>query len=245
MSIVFLPEGDHAFPQPDGTQDSCVAASGDLSVQRLLAAYRRGIFPWYEQDGLYYWFATAPRTVLYPSALHIGRSLQKNLRNRRYRIGVNRDFAAVIAACAQARRPEQDSTWISSAFQAAYRRLHQMGHAHSFEYYCFDETNDWRLAGGLYGVQIGRVFYGESMFAQVPDASKIAFVHAVKLLAECGVALIDCQQDTHHLARFGSQNIDFSDFQAQLALLNAAPLVQAIPHNAWLYESEAGHLKAV
>lgn len=233
MSIVFLPEGNFAFPQPDAAQDSCVAASADLSVARLLAAYRRGIFPWYEQDGVYYWFATAPRAVLRPEALHISRSLGKNVRNKIYRIGVNRDFAAVIAACAAAKRPEQGGTWISSAFQAAYRRLHQAGHAHSFEYYCLDAGHHWQLTGGLYGVQIGRVFYGESMFAHTADASKIALVHAVSILAECGVALIDCQQDTAHLARFGSQLLPFADFQARLARLTTQNLSQPIPQNEW------------
>lgn len=229
--VPFLPPGDYRFPDPGYALAHCdglVGISTDLDTERLLNAYRHGIFPWFEEDGCFYWFATAPRAVLIPQALHIGRSLAKILRHKTYRVTVNTAFADVIAACAQAARPGQPGSWISPAYEHAYHRLHQLGHAHSFE--CRYPTPDggWSLAGGLYGVQIGRVFYGESMFARAADASKIAFARAVPYLAECGIELIDCQQDTHHLARFGSTLMAFNDFQAALERLNSAALVQPI-----------------
>ncbi|OAM26639.1 leucyl/phenylalanyl-tRNA--protein transferase [Eikenella longinqua] len=219
------------FPDPRpaiAAHEGLVALSRDLSAERLLAAYKQGIFPWHEEGGLFFWFATAPRTVLYPERLHIGRSLAKTLRHKPYAVTANQNFLAVIAACAATPRPGQGGSWIAPNFQVAYTELHRLGRAHSFECWYPDEDGRLVLAGGLYGVQIGRVFFGESMFAWQSDASKIAFACAVPFLQRCGIRLIDCQQDTPHLARFGSQTVPFDDFQAALSELTAQPLDKPI-----------------
>lgn len=231
MNIPFLPPGDYRFPHPDYALAECdglVGVSADLDAQRLLSAYRNGIFPWYSNKGLFYWFAVAPRAVLLPQNLHIGKSLAKTLRNKKYQVCTNQNFGKVIANCAAVPRPEQDGSWIAPEFQTAYHALHRLGFAHSFECYYPDETGRLKLAGGFYGIQIGSVFYGESMFALQPDASKIAFAHAVPFLHRLGVQLIDCQQDTAHLKRFGSQLMDFHEFQTALTALNEIPLTRKI-----------------
>lgn len=193
-----------------------VAVGGSLSAARLLAAYRQGIFPWYSEGSPILWWATDPRMVLLPENLHIPRSLGKTLKKDRATITANHDFAAVIRACADTPRPGQDGTWITGAMQRAYIALHRAGHAHSFEYWQKDVSGSLQLAGGFYGVQIGRVFFGESMFARQSDASKIAFARAVPFLYAKGIRLIDCQMHTAHLARFGAAEIPFADFQAAL-----------------------------
>lgn len=223
---IFLPERSTRFPDPlrHRNDDGLVCISRGITPEQILAAYRLGIFPWFCDGSYVYWFATHPRTVLQPERLHIGRSLAKTLKKQPYRISVNTDFAAVIAACAAKTRPGQSGTWIAPAFQAAYTALHHLGHAHSFE----ARLNDGRLAGGFYGVQIGRVFYGESMYADYPDASKAAFAAAVPYLAAQGIALIDCQQATDHLMRFGAHTMPLPDFQAALNRLNRQNLHQTI-----------------
>lgn len=224
--IPLLPKNS-PFPNPHtgiALHDGLVCVTEDLTPQRLLAAYPKGIFPWHDDGQFFYWFSIAPRAVLLPENLHVARSLQKALRQRKYRVAVNTQFTAVMSACAQIRRPNQDDTWIAPSFERAYKQLHHLGRAHSFEYY--DEHDE--LAGGLYGVQIGSVFFGESMFAHQADASKMAFAHAVPFLAKCGVKMIDCQQDTEHLRRFGSHIMPFDDFQAALTRLTAMPLLQDI-----------------
>lgn len=244
MDVPVLLPGDFNYLDPElavRMSNGLVGISSDLQAERLLAAYRRGIFPWFAEQGYFFWFAVAPRTVLLPPHLHIGRSLAKTLRHKAYRVTVNQDFAAVIAACAAVPRPGQDGTWIAPEFQAAYTALHHLGHAHSFECWYPDGQGGWQLVGGFYGVQIGRVFYGESMFAAAADASKIAFACAVPFLAGCGIELIDCQQDTRHLARFGSEPMDFSAFQAALRRLNALPLKTAVlPGTVWENPCAAG-----
>lgn len=231
MEIPFLHPESTTFPDVDqaiAERDGLVAVGGDLSPERLLTAYRQGIFPWFSEGRPVCWWALSPRTVLYPEKIHIGRSLQKTLRNKPYAVTANQCFPAVIQACAQVPRAGQDGTWITGSMQQAYIRLHEMEHAHSFECWYPDESGRLKLAGGLYGVQIGRAFFGESMFAVQPDASKIAFACAVPYLAQCGIELIDCQQNTHHLARFGSEQIDFADFSAVLARCSALPLIREI-----------------
>ncbi|MGF6148178.1 Leucyl/phenylalanyl-tRNA--protein transferase [Kingella potus] len=231
MSVPFLPPHDYRFPDPGRAlreTEGLVGVSADLDAGRLLSAYRAGVFPWFAEGGLFYWFAVSPRAVLLPERLHVGRSLAKTLRNKAYRVTANRCFQRVIAACASRPRPHQDGTWIAPEFQTAYARLHALGHAHSFECFFPDGAGRLRLAGGFYGVQIGRVFYGESMFADAPDASKTAFACAVPYLAGCGLALIDCQQDTEHLRRFGSHTVDFAAFQTALRDLNGQPLRREI-----------------
>lgn len=221
------------FPDPrcvpaDSQGVKLVALSYELTADLLLAAYPRGIFPWYREQGFFFWFATAPRAVLYPHKLHLPRSLRKTLRGGGYRVAVNHDFAGVVAACAAVGRKGQEGTWITPEFQLAYTELHRRGFAHSFECYRADGAGGEVLAGGLYGVQIGSVFFGESMFARQSDASKTAFACAVPYLAECGVALIDCQQDTAHLARFGSELLAFDDFSALLLRETQRPLRRAV-----------------
>ncbi|EGZ51300.1 leucyl/phenylalanyl-tRNA--protein transferase [Neisseria wadsworthii] len=231
MEIPFLPPGDHRFPDPRpalAENEGLVCVSTDLAVPRLLAAYPLGIFPWFEENGVFFWFAIAPRAVLFPKKIHIGRSLSKTLRNKSYAVTVNRNFPEVIATCSRIERPGQESSWIGPAFRQAYTELHKAGHAHSFECWYPDDEGILNLAGGFYGVQIGRAFFGESMFAAQPDASKIAFACAVPYLAECGIELIDCQQDTHHLARFGSEQMEFNDFQAATLRLSLSDLQQPI-----------------
>ena len=230
MAILLLDRFDIVFDLAEAVRErnGLVGVSTELSVQHLLAFYPQGIFPWYSDERFFYWFTIAPRTVLYPYQMHIGRSLAKTLRNKPYLVTSNHGFDAVISACAQAPRPGQDGTWIVADFQDAYIRLHQAGYAHSFECWFPNQEGEMKLVGGLYGVQIGRVFFGESMFAWQNDASKIAFAHAVPFLAECGVSLIDCQMRTEHLARFGAQSLPLDDFQVALQHNTAQNLYRPI-----------------
>lgn len=166
MRIPLLAPDNYAFPDPAYALARCdglVGVSRDLDAGRLLEAYRNGVFPWFSRDGWFFWYAVGPRAVIVPERLHVPRSLAKTLRNGSYRVAVNGCFAEVVAHCAAAARPNQDGTWIAPEFQTAYLKLHEMGHAHSFECHYPDENGKTRLAGGFYGVQIGRVFYGESI----------------------------------------------------------------------------------
>ncbi len=204
-----------ALREPNGL----LAAGGDLSPQRLLEAYRRGIFPWFNEGDPLLWWSPDPRMVLFPAELKVSRSLRKTLRHRDYEIRTDSAFRDVMRACA-APRGSQGGTWISEAMIAAYASLHQRGHAHSVETWV-----DGELAGGLYGVAIGRMFYGESMFSRRADASKIAFVHLVKQLQRWGFGMIDCQMKTAHLASLGAREIARADFSRHLAQLTALPEV--------------------
>ena len=207
-----FPPIDSALAEPNGL----LAAGGDLSPERLLAAYRLGIFPWYAAGEPILWWSPEPRMVLVPSEFALSRSLAKTLRNRRYEVRADSAFTQVVSACAAPRR-DADGTWISAEMQAAYLHLHQLGHAHSIETWV-----DGRLAGGLYGVAIGGVFYGESMFAAVTDASKIALAHLCRHLERHDFGLLDCQMHTPHLASLGAREIPRREFTAQLAQHTAA-----------------------
>ncbi len=204
-----FPPLSHALRQPNGL----LAAGGDLSVQRLLEAYRGGIFPWFSEGDPILWWSPDPRMVLFPSELKISRSLAKTLRRRRFRATADSAFAEVIQAC-RAPRPGQDGTWITAQMSAAYQQLHEAGHAHSVEVWL-----DEQLAGGLYGVALGRAFFGESMFARVTDASKVALVTLVRQLGRWRFGLIDCQMNTPHLASLGAREIPREDFARRLASL--------------------------
>jgi len=214
------PEGDHewfppleqALDEPEGL----LAAGGDLSPPRLLAAYRRGIFPWYSAGQPVLWWAPDPREVLFPADFHLTRSLGKTLRNRGFEVSFDRDFAAVVDACA-ARREHSAGTWITPEMHAAYCELHALGHAHSVEV----RLNE-QLVGGLYGVLVGRVFFGESMFSRERDASKVALARLVERAVVAGLQLIDCQLPTPHLRSLGSKPIPRPDFSALVAQLTAA-----------------------
>lgn len=214
-----FPPAERALTYPNGL----LAAGGDLSPQRILAAYHRGIFPWYSPDEPILWWCPDPRMVLFPAELHIHRSLAKLIRNRAYEIRFDTAFREVLAGCALP-RPGQDGTWISAEMTEAYCALHELGFAHSIETWI-----DGKLAGGLYGMAIGQVFFGESMFALQPDASKIAFVHLVQRLHAAGFGLIDCQMKTHHLSRFGGREIPRGEFLAHLQNL----LPHATPLEIW------------
>jgi leucyl/phenylalanyl-tRNA---protein transferase len=188
------------FPDPRLAEpDGLLAIGGDLTVDRLLAAYAAGIFPWYGEDSPILWWSPDPRLVLTPEALHVPRSLDRTRRRGAFRVTADTAFERVIRACAGTARPGQDGTWITEAMVQAYLGLHREGFAHSFEAWAGEA-----LAGGFYGVSLGGAFFGESMFAHRPDASKVAFVEGVAQLARRGIRLIDCQVRTDHLVRFGA-----------------------------------------
>jgi leucyl/phenylalanyl-tRNA--protein transferase len=203
-----FPPVSAALADPPGL----LAVGGDLSVPRLLAAYRRGIFPWFSRGDPILWWSPDPRFVLDPAHIHVGRSLRRTLARGTFRIRFDTAFAAVVDACARAPRPGQRGTWITPAMRSAYGDLHRAGHAHSVEAWQGDT-----LAGGLYGVAIGRMFFGESMFARADDASKAAFVVLCERLAGWGFPLVDCQMPTDHLARFGARPMARADFCATVA----------------------------
>jgi len=203
-----------ALREPNGL----LAIGGDLSPQRLLEAYAHGIFPWYSPGEPVLWWSPDPRMVLFPDELKVARSLEKRLRRDDYEIRYDSAFREVMQACAGTPRPGQDGSWIVPDMVEAYSRLHALGYAHSAECWM-----DGRLAGGLYGVAIGRMFYGESMFHRATDASKIAFVHLVRQLQREGYGMIDCQMHTAHLARFGAREIPRAAFALKLQELVRQP----------------------
>jgi len=195
-----------ALTDPDGL----LAFGGDLSITRLLKAYRLGIFPWYSDSQPIMWWSPDPRMVLFPKDLKISRSLAKTCRKHIYQITLNKAFPEVIHACAQP-RSDHEGTWITNEMQHAYCALHNAGHAHSVEAWQGDQ-----LVGGLYGIAIGQVFFGESMFARATDASKVAFVHLVRLLQSWDFQLIDCQVDSSHLQSLGASQLSRAEFSHYL-----------------------------
>lgn len=200
-----------ALRRPNGL----LAAGADLSSERLIAAYRRGIFPWFGAGEPILWWSPDPRMVLLPGELKISRSLRKRLKRSDYEMRLDSAFADVMTACAGPRQG-QDGTWITPDMRRAYVHLHQLGYAHSVETWI-----DGGLAGGLYGVALGRVFFGESMFTRVADASKIALAHLCRYLERRGFAMIDCQMVTAHLASLGAHTIPRREFVAKLDLWTA------------------------
>lgn len=200
------------FPDPETAEDhGLLAYGGNLRPERLLSAYARGIFPWYEEDPIL-WFSPDPRMVLLPQELRINRTLAKNIRRARYEVRFDSAFEAVIRACASASRPEQDGTWITAGMIDGYLRLHELGFAHSVESWRGDE-----LVGGVYGLSLGAAFFGESMFATSTDASKVAFVALVERIESWGFHFLDCQVHTDHTERLGARNLSRSAFLAALA----------------------------
>jgi len=212
-----FPPVERALRRPDGL----LAAGGDLSAERLLHAYRRGIFPWFSEGEPILWWSPDPRTVLIPAELKVGRSLAKTLRKEAFEVRADSAFEEVIEACS-APRPGQHGTWITGAMKAAYTRLHSLDVAHSVETWCEGE-----LIGGLYGVALGRVFYGESMFSRASDASKIALVHLVRQLEQWEFGLIDCQMRTPLLSGFGARDMARGQFTRRVAELVNYPDVRA------------------
>lgn len=219
-------QGDAPFPDVEtalADPNGLLAAGDDLSAERLLAAYRRGIFPWFSAGQPVLWWSPDPRMVLFPAELKVSRSLAKVMRNSAYEIRFDTAFQDVMRACA-APRPGQNGTWITDDMVNAYARLHSLGYAHSVETWVEGE-----LAGGLYGIAIGGMFYGESMFMRRRDASKIALVQLVRQLATRGFGMIDCQMRTGHLASLGGREIPRTEFSQRLAEL----INYALPNGNW------------
>lgn len=213
QNATLFPPVDQALAEPNGL----LARGGDLAVSTLLDAYLHGIFPWFNPGEPILWWSPDPRMVLVPGEVRVTRSLARRLRNGGFELRVDTAFAEVMRACA-APRVDAAGTWISPAMIAAYTRLFEAGYAHSVE--------TWRegtLVGGLYGVAIGRMFYGESMFSRVPDASKVALVRLARQLADWDFGLIDCQMETAHLASLGARTLPRADFVARLAELVNLP----------------------
>ncbi len=194
-----------AMREPNGL----LAAGGDLSADRLIQAYRHGCFPWFSEGQPILWWSPDPRTVLFPEELHVSRSMAKLLRQQRYQVSFDRDFKAVIQACAGPRR-DADGTWITDDMQNAYTELHARGHAHSVEVW-----DNGELVGGLYGLAMGQLFFGESMFSRADNASKFGFITLARHLQAWGFVLIDCQMPTPHLESLGARSIprrEFADY---------------------------------
>jgi len=209
--------GNDPFPpvhRASREYNGLLAAGGDLSLPRLLAAYRRGIFPWFNADEPILWWSPDPRMVLFPQEFKVSRSLRKRLARPDFSVRVNTAFSQVVHECAAPR--DGAGTWISDAMIEAYTALHTAGHAHSIETWIPDETGAESLVGGLYGVAIGRVFFGESMFMRQTDASKIALAHLVGWLRQHDFGVIDCQMNTAHLASLGAREIPRGEFAALL-----------------------------
>ena len=223
--VSFFPDVETALTDPNGL----LAMGGDLSVERLLDAYRHGIFPWFNPGEPILWWSPDPRMVLVPGEVRVTRSLAKRIRNGGFEVRLDTAFADVMRGCAEP-RAGASGTWISPVMIAAYSRLHQAGYAHSVETW-----RNGKLVGGLYGVAIGRMFYGESMFSREPDASKVALVRLAQQLQRWGFGLIDCQMETAHLASLGARTMPRALFTARLTeLVN-------LPHlpGPWLFDPRA------
>lgn len=220
-----FPSLEAALAKPNGL----LAAGGDLTPQRLLEAYRCGIFPWFNAGEPILWWSPDPRMVLLPGELRISRSLNKTLNKGNYEIRMDSVFSQVMQACA-APRKGQSGTWIHPEMISAYAALHEIGLAHSVETWV-----DGELMGGLYGVSQGKIFFGESMFSHIPDASKIAFVHLVRQLQRWDFGMIDCQMKTAHLASFGAREIPRTEFSQRLReLINYPERVEK-----WRFDHES------
>ncbi len=202
-------------PQHLADEDGLLAIGGDLSRQRLLLAYRHGIFPWYE-DNYILWWCPDPRFVLFPEEINVSNSMKQVIRKQEFEFAEDRDFAQVIRNCKTVARRGQDGTWITEDMRRAYEDLHEQGVAHSAEAW-----QDGKLVGGLYGVRLGQVFFGESMFSTESNASKFAFIQYVKQLQSEGVRLIDCQVYTRHLESLGARMIPRSEFLPMIETLTA------------------------
>jgi len=202
-----FPPTEQALDEPQGL----LAIGGDLCPARLINAYRQGIFPWYSQGQPILWWSPAPRCVIVPDQVHVSRRLRRRYNQGRYSVTADQAFAAVIEACAAPRR-DQPETWITPDMLAAYKRLHVTGVAHSVEVH-----SDGELVGGIYGLALGRVFFGESMFSRQVDASKVALVALCRQLHRLGFVLLDCQVSNPHLLRMGAREIPRREFECQLA----------------------------
>ncbi|MES2849065.1 MAG: leucyl/phenylalanyl-tRNA--protein transferase [Bacteroidota bacterium] len=211
---MFVLDDSITFPPVHlANEDGLLAFGGDLSTERLLLAYRSGIFPWYNEDEPIIWWCPDPRFVLFPQQLKVSKSMGSVLRNGKFRFTINRAFTQVIQNCKTVTREGQDGTWITPAVQKAYTILHELGYAHSAEAWMNGE-----LVGGLYGIRMGNIFFGESMFSKASNASKFAFIKYVQQLQKEGVVMIDCQVYTEHLESLGAGMIERKDFIELLKL---------------------------
>lgn len=210
-----FPPVERALVEPNGL----LAAGGDLSPERLLDAYGRGIFPWFNDEDPVLWWSPDPRMVLFPGELHLSRSLRRTIRSREFTVTFDRAFHDVMEGCAGP-RDNQDGTWITTDMMRAYARMAELGYAHSVEAWAGGE-----LAGGLYGVAVGRIFYGESMFSRRSDASKVAVSWLARQLDRWQFELIDCQMSTEHLASLGAREVPRADFLRRLERGTALPPV--------------------
>jgi len=216
---VFLLSDKIEFPQPHlARSDGLLAIGGDLSKKRLLLAYSMGIFPWFSHENHIFWWSPDPRLVLYPGEINISKSLKKIIKKKIFKVTMDQAFYQVVNSCAEIRLQNNEDTWIDKDIIKAYCNLHESGFAHSVE--------TWykgKLAGGLYGVSLGKIFCGESMFASMSNASKVAFVFLVEYLKKLSFDIIDCQVSTEHLISFGAREISRKDFLKQLAKSLKAP----------------------
>lgn len=211
MPLYILDEELWFPPAGEALDDGLLAIGGDLSTERLLLAYHNGIFPWFNEEEPPMWWCPDPRFVLYPDKLKVSKSMQQLLKRNAFEFRVDSDFESVIKNCQQTYREGQPGTWITAEVEAAYTKLHQLGYAHSAEAW-----KDGKLAGGLYGIRLGNVFFGESMFSHVSNASKYAFINYVRQLNMDGVQLIDCQVFTEHLESLGAEMIPRTEFLEQI-----------------------------
>lgn len=224
MPVYHLPRFGDIFPSPfEAEPDGLLAVGGSLAPERLIAAYTQGIFPWYEEGQPILWWSPEPRCILLPENFHVPRSLRKVLRQGRFAMTLDADFSGVIAGCGEP-RPYAEETWLVPEMIAAYEVLHKRGYAHSVEAW-----QDGVLVGGAYGVALGRVFFGESMFYRKPDASKAAFVFLSEALWTAGFQFMDCQQETANLLRFGARGISRAAFMDRLTAGCAVP----VPPGSW------------
>jgi leucyl/phenylalanyl-tRNA---protein transferase len=230
---VFQLSAEIIFPPPQlAREDGLLAVGGDLSEERLLLAYRHGIFPWYSPGDPILWWAPSPRLILEPAAFHLSRRLARIIRKGVFRVTMDTAFAEVIRSCADIRRQQHGGTWLSPEMIEAFCRLHRSGHAHSVE--CWQAGE---LVGGLYGVSLGRLFFGESMFSRVADSSKVALAALCQQLAAWGFDMIDCQMKTPHLLRLGAGEIHGEEFRRRLA----RAVTQTTRRGRWLLEVTMPH----
>lgn len=203
MPVYWLPVGSLFFPDPSlANSDGVLAVGGDLSPERLLLAYRMGIFPWFNPGDQILWWSPDPRFVLFPEKLKVSKSMRPYFNQEKFRVTFDRHFEAVMRSCQAPRQGQRFGTWITEEMIGAYCRLHEMGYGHSVEVW-----QDGELVGGLYGLALGRVFFGESMFSRVPNASKFGFIVLVRKLQSLGFWLVDCQQETPHLESLGAEPV--------------------------------------
>jgi leucyl/phenylalanyl-tRNA--protein transferase len=211
MPVFWLPEEELSFPHPSLAEPGgLLAVGGDLSMERLVLAYQNGIFPWFEDDDAFYWYAPDPRWVVFPAELKVHKSMRSIFNQKKFTYTLDTCFEAVMRACASTPRGDHEGSWISENFIEGYGRLHAEGLAHSMEVW-----EGEKLVGGLYGISLGRIFYGESMFAHVRDASKAGFITLVRALQQLDFVMVDCQQQTAHLESLGARGISkelFSEY---------------------------------